>query len=90
MALTETTDIDQIEIVKTGVVQVRYATSINRDGFEIAKTYHRASFTPGQDVSNEDLRIKNVCMAVWTPEVVLAYESQIDQTQNEIPQSANL
>jgi len=29
-------------------------------------------------------------MAVWTPEVVLAYESQIDQTQNEIPQSANL
>ena len=76
MALTETKVIDKIEVVETGHVQVREATKIERDGVEIAKTYHRWSFAPGSDVSEMPANVQAIAAAAWTPEVIAAYQAQ--------------
>ena len=57
MALIEKTIIDKIELVENNSIQVRTATIIERDGTEIAKTYHRHVKHPGEDVSNEDPKV---------------------------------
>ena len=77
MSLTETTLIDQIEIVKNNSIQVRTATIIERDGTEIAKTYHRHSLSPGEDITNEDPKVQAIANAIWTEEVIAAYQALI-------------
>jgi hypothetical protein len=82
MSLTETKAIDKIEVVEKGIVQVREATTIMRDGQEIAKTYHRWSFTPGSDVSAMPANVQAIAQAAWTPEVIAAYQAMITAPQN--------
>ena len=77
MALTETTIIDKIELVENNSIQVRTATIIKKDGTEIAKTYHRHVVSPGEDVSNEDTRVQAIANAIWTDEVIAAYQALI-------------
>lgn len=77
MALTETTKIDQIEVVVNNSIQIRTATIIEKDGVEIAKTYHRHVVHPGDDVSNEDPKVQAIANAIWTPEVIAAYQALI-------------
>ena len=76
MALTETKVIDKIEVVENGTLQVREATRISKDGEQIAQTYHRWSFAPASDVSTMPANVQAVAAAVWTPEVIAAYEAQ--------------
>ena len=75
MALTETIIIDKIELVENNSIQVRTATIIERDGTEIAKTYHRHVVAPGEDVSNEDAKVQAIANAIWTAEVIAAYQA---------------
>jgi hypothetical protein len=77
MALIEKTIIDKIELVENNSIQVRTATIIERDGTEIAKTYHRHVVSPGDDVSNEDPKVQAIANAVWTEEVIAAYQALI-------------
>ena len=77
MALTETTKVDQIELTAINTIQVRTATVIERDGTEIAKTYHRHVKHPGEDVSNEDPKVQAIANAIWTEEVITAYQALI-------------
>lgn len=81
MALTETTKVDQIEITENNHIQVRIATIIEKDGVELTRTHHRCSFYPGSDVSNEDPKVQAVANAIWTPEVIAAYEASIQNTE---------
>ena len=75
MSLTETKEIDKIEVVQLGIIQVREATTIFKDGQFYARTYHRWSFTPGSDVSEMPANVQAVANAAWTPEVRQAYET---------------
>ena len=78
MALTETKTIDRVELVgQHSILQVREATTIMRDGAEIAKTFHRWSFAPGDDVSAMPVNVQAVAAAAWTPEVVAAYQAHV-------------
>ena len=77
MALTETTKVDLIELVETNHIQVRTATIIERDGTEISRTFHRHSLRPGEDVSNEDAKVQAIANAIWTAEVIAAYQASI-------------
>ena len=79
MALTKNVSIDKIEVIENGIVQVRQATKIIEDGQEISLSYHRWSLTPGQDVLDQNQRVQNVCLAVWTSDVIQAYKSQPDK-----------
>ena len=83
MALSEVKVIDKIEVVENGTVQVREATRILKDGEEIAKTYHRWSFTPGSDVSEMPSNVQAVAAAAWTPEVIAAYEAAQAEAQSK-------
>jgi hypothetical protein len=81
MALTETKLIDKIEVVENGTVQVREATRIMKDGEQIAQTYHRWCLTPGQDVSGQPDNVKAICQAAWTPEIIAAYQAQLEASR---------
>ena len=75
MALTERTEIDQIEVVRDWNIQVRQATIIEKDGQQVARTFHRWVLNPDSDISTQEEKVKNICNAAWTPEVVAAYEA---------------
>ncbi len=75
MALTENTNIDQIEVVNDWNIQVRQATVIERDGQFVARTFHRWVLTPDSDISGQEQKVKDICNAAWTPEVRQAYET---------------
>jgi hypothetical protein len=75
MALTEITKVDQIELVETNHIQVRTTTIIERDGIEISRSYHRHVLTPGDDVTNEDPKVQAIANAVWTEEVIAAFQA---------------
>ena len=78
MALTETTKVDQIEVVGDHTIQVRTATIIERDGVEISRTFHRHIVSPGDDVSNEDTKVQTIANALFTEEVIAAYQAALN------------
>lgn len=77
MALTEKTIVDLVELVQSNHIQVRTANIIEKDGKEIAKTFHRHVLTPGDDVSGEDPKVQAIANAVWTEEVIAAYQASL-------------
>ena len=86
MPITKRTITDKIEIV--GIhrhVQVRQATVIEEDGVELSRSFHRHVVSPTDDYSGETDEVKAVCQAVFTPEVVEAYElsqsAQVDEAE---------
>ena len=86
MALEKQTVVDKIEVVENGCVQVRTATRIVEDGNVISSSYHRHVVAPGQDYSNEDARVKAICAATHTAEVVAAYQAAIEAQQAAMAQ----
>jgi hypothetical protein len=75
MALEKTQIVDRIEVIESGVVQVRTKTSITEDGKQISSTFHRHVVVPGDDYSKEDSRVQGVCAALHTPEAIAAYKA---------------
>jgi hypothetical protein len=73
MALTEQNIADKIEVVENGIVQVRTANIVLKDGVELARNFHRHTIVPGQDYSAEDQKVQDICAAVHTQEVIDAY-----------------
>ena len=77
MALTEKIIVDQIELTETNHIQVRTATIIERDGTEISRTFHRHVLSPGDSIVNEDPKVQAIANAVWTEEVISAYQASL-------------
>ena len=75
MALTENTNIDQIEVIADWNIQVRQATIIERDGQFVSNSFHRWVLTPDSDISDQEQKVKDIANAAWTPEVRQAYET---------------
>jgi hypothetical protein len=75
MALTEIKSIDQIEIVNDWNIQVRQATVIEKDGVQVARSFHRWVLTPDMDISGQEQKVQDICNAAWTDEVKSAYET---------------
>ena len=77
MSLVKETIIDSIDATENGSVNVRTATRIIENGAQISVSYHRHVILPGQDYSAEDTKVRAVCAAVQTPEVIDAYKAAI-------------
>ena len=89
MALTERFENDKIEVVgQYKHVQVRRADIVERDGVEIARTFHRHVLQPGvlgvgvttlvdTDISGEDADVQAICNAAWTDEVKEAWRLKL-------------
>ena len=75
MALEKVISVDLIEIVENSCIQVRTKTSILEDGVEISSKFHRYVVAPGDDYSAEDARVKAICAAMHTPQVIAAYKT---------------
>jgi hypothetical protein len=78
MALTERKFVDKIEIItETKIVQVRTANVIEKDGVEIARTFERKLLRPTDDITNEEVIVQTIANAVWTAEVIAAYQASL-------------
>ena len=77
MALSERSENDKIEVVgQYKAVQVRRADIVERDGVEIARTFHRHTLVCGSldadnnlvdtNISGEGSDVQAICNAVWT------------------------
>jgi hypothetical protein len=80
MALTETTKVDQIEVVGDHTIQVRTATIIEKDGIEISKSFHRHIVSAGDDVTNEDPKVRAIANAIWTEEIIAQYRQSLSDS----------
>ena len=85
MALTETVNIDRVEVVNSWVIQVRQATIIERDGEFVSRTFHRWVLTPDSDISDQEQKVKDIANAAWTPEVRQAYETFKAEQASRLP-----
>jgi len=83
MALIEKKIVDSIELVETNHIQVRTSTIIKKDGTEIARTFHRHVLSPGDDITNEDLKVQTIANAIWTDEVINNYKASIKPIEPE-------
>ena len=77
MALIEKQIVDLVELVQSNHIQVRTANIIERDGVEVTRTFHRHVVSPGDDVTNEDPKVQAIANAVWTEEVIAAYQASL-------------
>lgn len=75
MALTDTTkfflgilDDGQIEFRKTRTVTDTVTG-------EIFEKHHRQVLFPGQDVTSQPNKVRQICAIVWTPAVIAAYQA---------------
>lgn len=75
MALQKVISVDLIEVVESGVLQVRTRTAILEDGVEITSQFHRHTVAPGADYSAEDAKVQAIAASIHTPEVIAAYEA---------------
>lgn len=74
--LTEREEIGVITVVADGTILVRRETVIERDGVEVARTFHRTTHAPAASGVGDDKpeRVKAIAGAVWTPALVADHE----------------
>jgi hypothetical protein len=95
MALSERSENDKIEVVGTfKAVQVRRADIIEKDGVEVARSFHRHALVPGSvdaddnwtdtDISGEGADVQAICNAAWTQSVKDAYKAHLIATRDAV------
>jgi hypothetical protein len=69
----------KLEIIPPySIIQCRRADVIEKDGAEVGRTYHRHVRVPGDDVSDDCEELQAVAAALWTPEVIAAYQASLE------------
>jgi hypothetical protein len=79
MSLTKQTAIDKIEVLEMGQVQVREITRIIENGVELSASYNRWVLAPADSLDGQTEKVKAICNAAWTQEVIAAYQAQVAQ-----------
>ena len=104
MALAETIFVDKCEVVsvastycagnqKVITLQIRRADVIEKDGVEIARSFHRHTLAPGTvgigttliptNISGEEPIVQTVANAVWTTAAKEAYRAYLVGIRSE-------
>ena len=76
MAITKRTELKE-EILPNQVIQIRTTTVVEEDGVELARNHHRHVVVPGDDVSGEVQEVQDIAAALWTTEVISAYQASV-------------
>ena len=76
MAFTERQEYKLEIIPPFQIIQCRRADIVEKDGVEVGRTYHRHVRSPGDDVSEDCAELQAVATALWTQEVIDAYQAQ--------------
>ena len=82
MAITKRTELKE-EILSNQTIQIRTTTVVEEDGVELARNHHRHVVHPGDDVSNEPQEVQDIANALWTAEVIAAYQASISNSETE-------
>ena len=85
MALTERNVCDKYEIVNADtipMIQCRHANVVERDGVEIARSFHRYVIAPDSDVSGESAQIQALAAVLFTAEVKAAYAAKLAEQES--------
>ena len=77
MAFTERQEYKLEIIPPYQIIQCRRADIIEKDGTEVGRTYHRHVRSPGDDVSEDCAELQAVAAALWTQDVMDAYQASI-------------
>lgn len=80
MAITKRTELKE-EILPNQTIQIRTTTVIEEDGVELARSHHRHVVYPGQDVSGEAQEVQDIAAALWTADVITAYNNSIAESE---------
>ena len=84
MAFTERTE-HKIEIIPPyNILQCRRADIVEKDGKEVGRTYHRHVKVPGDDMTGECDEMQVVANALWTPEIIDAYQTMIANQNKDL------
>lgn len=75
MAFTEKQEYKVEVIPPYSILQVRRADIVLKDDKEVGRTYHRHARVPGEDVSSDCAEVQAIAGALWTDEVVAAYNA---------------
>jgi len=75
MSLEKKQVIGQMEIGELCDISVRTDTVIIDDGVEVSRSFERHVVAPGDDVSGEADSVQSTANALWTPEVIAAWEA---------------
>ena len=75
MSLEKKQVIGQMEVGELCDISVRTDTVIIDDGVEVSRSFHRHVVAPGDDVSGESESVQATANALWTPEVIAAWEA---------------
>ena len=76
MAITKRTELKE-EILPNQVIQIRTTTVVEEDGVELGRKHHRHVVVPGQDVTGEAQEVQDIAAALWTADVISAYQASI-------------
>jgi hypothetical protein len=89
MSLNQVSIIDKIEVLETGVLQVRQRNDIQdstQNNAVIASNFVRWTLVPGESTTGQDPKVIAVATAVWTPAVISAYQAQVAASQSAMKQ----
>jgi len=76
MAITKRTELKE-EILPNQIIQIRTTTVVEEDGVELARSHHRHVVVPGDDVTGEPQEVQDIAAALWTADVISAYQASI-------------
>ena len=81
MALTKQKVQDKVEIVSAFKhIQIRYSNQILEDGVVISDSFERTVVSCGDYDKADEHNVRAIADAVWTPEIIAAYEQTLNQT----------
>ena len=81
MALSKQKIQDKVEIVSAFKhLQIRYSNQILEDGVVISDSFERTVVSCGDYDKADEHNVRAIADAVWTPEIIAAYEDTVNQT----------
>lgn len=82
MALTKQKVQDKVEIVSEFKhIQIRYSNQILEDGVKLSESYERTVVSCGDYDKADEHSVRAIADAVWTADMIAAYEAQIAQPE---------
>ena len=80
MAITKRLEYKE-EILPNQVIQIRTTTVVEEDGTELARNHHRHVVAPGDDVTGEVQEVQDIAAALWTADIISAYQASIAESE---------
>ena len=82
MAITKRFEYKE-EVWPNQAIGLRTTTVVEEDGVELARNHQRDMFNPGDDVSGEVQEVQDIAAALWTAEVISAYQASLPSIPGE-------